>query len=183
MEGDVSPLFGKDKKTEPSEAPKGLVIRKLADYSEGEHTRVKRWNTHTGEAYLADPQTGEYKPWPLAGVLLIEVPQSLIIPTSTVNAGRAEGWIELENAKVVHRSGGSEANPWAVTHTFEQGDALTFHTIEGDVRYKIVHQPDKYLDDGQPGEARVDWFYLGELDYDRRTPGAASTPLREEVQA
>lgn len=154
--------LGRSAPKELTDRPIGLTFRKLADYSEGTHTRVKRWNPETGEAFLADPVTFEPKPWPLLGVALQhpEVPRSITISTSMVNQGRLEGWIELTGADVAHQPGGPPGNPWAVTHTFETGDNIIFHTVDGDLVYHIVHNPGKYADgDG----ARVDWFYRAEL--------------------
>jgi hypothetical protein len=33
-----------------------------------------------------------------------------------------------------------------VSHIFRQADVLVFHTRAGDIRYKVVHNPDKYAD-------------------------------------
>ena len=141
---------------ELSGPPLPLHIRKLADYSEGTHTRVKKWNPDTGESFLADPSTGEPKPWPLLGIVLVEAPQSIRISTNKVNEGRLEGWITLTNQDVKHEPGGPPEDPWRVTHTFEPADELIFKTIEGPVKYKIVHNPGRYPDGDQ---MRVDWFY------------------------
>jgi hypothetical protein len=145
-----------------TEVPEGLRIRKLADYSEGQHTRIHRWNPETGVKYVADAKTGEPKPWPLLGVVLEHAPQSTIIPTTTVNRGRNEKWITLEGAEVKFEPGGPPEDPWRVTHTFEQGKFVVFHTVDGDIRYKIIHNPGKYIDEDEPGRMRVDWFYLCE---------------------
>jgi len=72
-------------------------------------------------------------------------------------------------------------------HVFSHYTYLTFHMVDGDYRYKVVHQPDKYADysvathpdqveafegdDTTPvtdevydaGATRVDWFYGLEL--------------------
>lgn len=138
--------------------PAVLKIRKLADTSDG--TRVTRFDPVTGEKFLADPETGEPKPWPLAGVTIEgDVPDEVRLPTSTVDAGRREGWIVVEGESVVHRAGGPPSNPWAITHTFRQADAITLKLADGDVRYRVVHQPDKYDDEAGPSGKRVDWFY------------------------
>jgi hypothetical protein len=181
-----------------------LAVRKLADKSDGE--RVKRYDPETGDGYLADPRTWRRddpstwvsKPWPLAGVQIGRTgpggrfepkpPKRTRVGTGAVGAGRAEGWVTLENPRVVHRPGGPPGHQWRVTHTFEHGDAVVFHTTDGDVRYRIVHQPDKYVDSRSPeekyrsvdgpegdddpvteeryaaGETRVDHFYGLELE-------------------
>lgn len=145
-----------------TEVPQGLVIRKLADYSEGQHTRITRWNPDTGLKYVADAATGEPRPWPILGVVLESAPRTTIIPTTTVNRGRNEGWIFLEGATVKHESGGPPEDPWRVTHTFEPAKAVVFRTVDGDVRYQVVHNPGRYIDEDEPGKFRVDWFYLCE---------------------
>jgi len=136
----------------------GLRVRKLAD--------------KTTPTY--DP-TGEREPWPLAGLAIEgDVLTRVRVPTSFVDLGRNEGWLSVEGETVVHRPGGPPANPFAVTHTFKHLDAIVLHTIDGDVRYRVTHQPDKYADgapDVEPvtdavyaaGDTRVDWFYDAEL--------------------
>lgn len=166
-----------------------LVVRKLADTSEG--TRVERFDQITGERVLVNPETNAVEPWPLAGVRIEteEPPARTQVPTSWVAKGVAEGWVLLEGEKVVHRPGGTPDNKWAPTHTFTHADAIILDTVDGQVRYKVTHQPDKYADDSEatgekrlPGEnslsndtpvtddlyeagqTRVDWFYELELD-------------------
>lgn len=142
---------------ELSERPISLTLHKLADYSEGQHTRISRFNPDTGEKYVADAATGEPRPWPLLGVLIEgDVPQSVTVPHTTINKGRSEGWVELVNERVIHEPGGPADNLWAVTHTFEQADEVIFHLLDGDVRYRVIHNPGRYVD----GEGyRIDWFY------------------------
>jgi hypothetical protein len=174
--------------------PVGLRIRKLADRSSG--SRETRYDPTTGQKYLHNPATGGAEPWPLAGIQLDGAdgsegpPQTIGISTTVVDNGRAEGWITVEGENVVHRPGGPPGNLWAVTHTFRQVDTLIFHTVDGDVRYRVTHQPDKYAvvdrvtanDDKRlvreeidpdaevtdeiyaAGDTRVDWFYVAELE-------------------
>lgn len=145
-----------------------LTVRKLADYSDGE--RVTRWNPQTGEKYLADPSDPDTpKPWPLLGIAIEGKPPTQIeLTTSWVGRGAAEGWIELEGAEVVHRAGGPPENPWGVTHSFVHASAIVLKTVEGDVRYEVVDNPDKWplrkndRDEGFGGEVR--WFYKVRLD-------------------
>jgi len=135
--------------------PKGLIVRKLADKSQGH---------------------GPGEPWPFAGIAVQgDPPEECVLSTTFVSRGRAEGWITVENARPVHRPGGPPAAPWRITHTFEHMDAIVISTVDGDVRYRVVHQPDKYADPGDDitpvtdavyaaGETRVDWFYGLELE-------------------
>jgi hypothetical protein len=146
-----------------------LTIRKLADKSDGE--RVKGPHPETGEPVLINPATGAVEPWPLAGIQIEgDAPETTRVPTKFVARGRAEGWITVEGESVAHRPGGPAEDPWRVTHTFVQLDAIVLHTTEGDLRYRVTHQPDKYVDSGDDsatvtddiyanGETRVDFFY------------------------
>jgi hypothetical protein len=141
----------------------GLRVRKLADKSQG--TRVVRYHPETGERHLVNPATNEPEPWPFAG-LAIEgnLPKVTSVSTTFVNRGRAEGWLELVGEKVVHREGGPPEDPWRVTHTFVHASALVLKTVDGAVRYRVVHQPDKHDDADEPSGKRVDWFYGLELE-------------------
>jgi hypothetical protein len=100
--------------------------------------------------------------WPLAGVEVIEAPE--------VTRAWAEGFVTLENPRMVRRPGGPPHDLERVTHEFLQADAIVIHGRDGDVRYRVVHQPDKYVADGDDdtpmtpehyavGNSRVDWFY------------------------
>lgn len=126
--------------------PEPLSIRKLADTSEG--TRVPRFDPVTGERLLVNPETNAVEPWPLAGIEIVgDAPSYTHVGTSWVAKGKAEGWITLEGEEIVHRPSGPSDNVWgAPAHTFVQAEALIIHTVDGDVRYKVVHQPDKYAD-------------------------------------
>lgn len=176
----------------------GMRIRKLADKSEGERIVVPELQEvelqngetvllPTGRNKLVNPTTPglDHEPWPLAGIQLLEAPDYCELATSFVDAGAAEGWIELENARLVRRPAGPAETPTRAWHVFMHADAITFKTTDGEVRYKVVHQPDKYADDRRPdekgyldpledvlgdeepvtkeryaaGETRVDWFY------------------------
>lgn len=163
-------------------APRALTFRRHADKSDGD--RVKRFDPESGEAYLADPATWSREdpetwvacPWPFAGIEIVDDDggslegkylAAAIIPTTTIERGLAEGWVSLEGSQMVHRPGGPEAAPWRVTHSFRHAEAIVFHTTEGDVRYVVTQQPDKWpeskneLDEGFGGDVR--WFYLGRL--------------------
>jgi hypothetical protein len=151
-----------------------LEVRKLADTSVGE--RVARYDPVTGAKYLADPDTWDVNdrstwvasPYPLLGVRVEgDAPKECKLPTSWVIKGQAEGYVELDNPRMVFRPGGPKEEPWRVTHTFTHADSITLHTIDGDVVYRVVEQPDKWpaekndLDEGFGGEVR--WFYLVKL--------------------
>lgn len=137
----------------------GLEVRLLADKS------TPRFN----------PSTGEQEPWPLAGMQVTCAPRLARIPTSWVDRGRNEGWITVEGEVVHHRPGGPPSNLFAVVHTFKHVDAIVLHSVDGDVRYRVTHQPDKYVEGGSDdepvtdelyaaGATRVDWFYDAELE-------------------
>lgn len=157
-----------------SESFQGFRVRKLADKSSGE--RVKRFDPVTGEAYLADPETWDADdpsthvptPWPSLGVVVEgELPQQTALNTGFVTKAVAEGWAELENRNIVHRPGGPAEDPWRVTHTFVQADSITFHLANGDVKYRVVQNPDKFpaekneFNEGFGGD--VSWMYVLEL--------------------
>lgn len=153
--------------------PQGLRIRKRADKSGGTERPMS--------------VTGEILPWPLAGIEIVGDPPDLaMFPTGTtlessfVRRGQAEGWLELEGLKVVYRPAGPPGQPELgglpdrLPHEFHHADAIVIHTVDGDVRYRVTHQPDKYAEHGDDdtevspdmydsGATRVDWFYVGEL--------------------
>lgn len=141
------------------ESRAGLEVRLLADKT------TPRFSPHTGER----------EPWPLAGVQVTSAPKLARIPTSFVDRGRNEGWITVEGETVVHRPGGPPANLFSVVHTFKHARTIVLHATDGDVRYRVTHQPDKYVDGGPDDEAvtpeiynagatRVDWFYDAERE-------------------
>lgn len=157
-----------------SESLQGFRVRKLADKSEGK--REKRYDPLTGDSYLADPDTWTLEdrdtwvssPWPLAGVVVEgDLPKKTSLNTGFVNKAIAEGWATMENRNIVHRPGGPEDDPWRVTHTFVQADSITFKLLDGDVKYRVTKNPDKYpdqkneFDEGFGGT--VEWNYEVEL--------------------
>ncbi len=152
-----------------------LKVRKLAD-TRGQE-RVVRYDPETGERRLVNPATGRPEPWPLLGVVIDgDTPAACDVPTSWVDRGRREGWIVLEGERAVVRPGGPPENPYLVDatkgipHVFVHADAVVLKLMDGDVRYRVVHQPDKYHDGpagtdavGDP-TARCDHFYGLELE-------------------
>lgn len=163
------------KKAAPRAPAQGLVIRKLADHSVG-GTRVRGIDPDTGQAALINPATGRAEPWPLLGVVIQgEPPERCTVSTKLVEKGMSEGWIALEGARGLTRPGGSMVQPWAKSYSFVHADAIVFHCVGGDVRYRVTHQPDKYADPGDDdepvtpdaysaGQTRVDMFYGLELE-------------------
>lgn len=161
----------------------GMQIRKLADKSEGERITVPVLETvelrngeivqvSTGRVKLVNPDTPgvEHEPWPTAGVKLEVAPDECRLATTVVDRGVEEGWIELVNDQLVRRPAGPAENPTRSWHYFNHCTQIIFHTVDGDVEYDVIYQPDKYVDSDDPtesvtderyaaGETRVDWFY------------------------
>lgn len=151
-----------------------LTVRKLADKTGQE--RVKKFDAATGEPKLVNPATpGEdHEPWPLLGVTFEgDPPVKTTAGVAWVNTAIQEGWLRRVNERPVVRPGGPLANPWAVSHTFIHADRMIFKDHErGFVGYKVIRNPDKYTDDGnplaeygsEPEPSEVNWFYVLELD-------------------
>lgn len=149
-----------------------LAVRKLADRSV---ERIVRYNELTGEKILIDPETGQPSPYPFAGLAVEgEVPARTRVSTKFIVRGVSEGWIEVAGTELAHRPGGPPEDPWATTHTFVHYDTVTLKTVDGDLVYKVVRQPDKYVagddeakvteEDYNSGNTQVDWFYELELE-------------------
>lgn len=160
-----------------------LTVRKLADRSTGERIRVPITQpvtladgtvvqAETGQVKLVNPATpgDAHEPWPFAGIQVVDAPDTCSVPARWVARAILEGWLELEGARPVTRPAGPAHDPAASMHQFVHADALVIHTVDGDVRYRIVHQPDKYVADGDDetsmtdehyaaGNSRVDHFY------------------------
>jgi hypothetical protein len=138
--------------------PTGLQLRKHADKSAG------------GDR----PDGG----WPLAGVSIVgDVPASTMLTPAFVEVGKIEGWVETEGDRVVYRPAGPANDRMQSRHTFVHYDTVILKTLDGVVRFKVTHQPDKYADgDGASdrtkvtddhytaGRTRVDNFYRLELE-------------------
>jgi hypothetical protein len=157
-----------------AESFQGFRVRKLADKSSG--AREKRFDPVTGDSYLVDPETWDADdqstwvntPWPSLGVAVEgELPEKTTLNTGFVNKAVSEGWATLEGREIVHRPGGPADDPWKVTHTFVQADAITFNLAGQTVKYKVLESPDKYpaekneFDEGFGGD--VNWFFVLEL--------------------
>lgn len=141
-----------------------LEVRLLADKSTG--TRVTMYDQFTGEKKLVNPETpgSEHEPWPLAGVQLVsDAHQEVSVPMGWVRRGVQSGWLEVRGENVVHKPGGPEGDPWAVTHTFFEADQIVLKTVDGDVVYDVIANPGK---DDSTGE--VLWKYDLALAEDNR---------------
>lgn len=158
-----------------------LTIRKLADKTAQQ--RVTRFDPVTGEKKLVNPNTpgDDHEPWPLLGVQIVgEAPTRARLSTTLVAQGVAEGWLTGVGGSPVVRPAGRTPTEWNSTHTraphiFMHYDELVIKTIDGQhVRYRVTHQPDKYVADGTDdaevtaehyaaGNTRVDHFYDVEL--------------------
>jgi hypothetical protein len=143
-----------------------LEVRKLADKSQEE--RIKKYDPDTGAPKLVNPTTpgDDHEAWPFAGLEIVgEAPKRTRVAYSWVTSGMAEGWLELEGITPVHKPGGPTGDPWRVTHTFLHAEALVLKCVDGEVRYRVTRQPDKYGEDGKPSSlagdptSSVDWFY------------------------
>lgn len=155
----------------------GLRVRKLADKTDGD--RIVRFHPETGEKMLVRPEriaaegfdyaTMTSEPWPLAGVIIEgEKPRRCVVSTSFVDRAVGEGWASLVGDRRQHRPGGPPDDPWRVTHTFRHGDVFVLHTLDGDVRYRVAENPDKWPesknDAGEGFGGDVCWTYLLELE-------------------
>jgi hypothetical protein len=102
-----------------------------------------------------------------------DLPEECKVGQNFVDRAVAEGWATRVNAETVHRPSGPADDPWdggPENHVFVHCDAVVFHFLDGDVRYEVTHQPDKYADPGddetpvtekvyKAGKTRVDHFY------------------------
>jgi hypothetical protein len=154
-----------DKSTGSREA---MLVLPPGSFEQQDDGTIVITNPAAAEQRLVNPDTPgyEHEPWPLEGVELEEAPERAKLPYSWVQRGVGEGWLELVNQRVVHRPGGPASDPWRVTHTFVQADEVIFHCIDGDWRYTVVENPDKYAgsDSDEVGEAgsqdaAVYWSY------------------------
>lgn len=168
-----------------------LRVRKVADTSV-EFVVVQ--DPITGKTVYVNTETGEsVGRKPLLGVRPEgEVPDTCAVGVGFVLRALSEGWAELANSRTVARPSGPADRKWDAEytpHVFVHADEICFHFLDGDVYYKVVHQPDKYvagttsykgqvihtypdftLDDlpvtdevYAAGNTRVDWFYGLEL--------------------
>jgi len=167
---------------------KVLHVRKLADKSDGERVRVpvlrdlelangETVQVLTGEVKLVNPATPgvEHEPWPLAGVAFVgEIPEQTTVSARWLDRAVEEGWVRREGERLVRRPAGPSDAKMSSDHVFIHADEVVFDTVDGEVRYRVTHQPDKYVADGDDetpmthehyaaGNSRVDHFYGLEL--------------------
>lgn len=148
----------------------GFRFRKLADKSTGE--RVVRFDPVTGEKKLVNPATpgDTHEPWPLLGVVFEgDPPTEATIPTGMVVTGVSEGWIERVNPTHVMRPAGPtqdvmESGHSGNPHFFTHCDEMIFKMHDGDYRYRVVHQPDKYAVTGKNLVNEEKGLYLEVID-------------------
>lgn len=159
-----------------------LVIRKLADQTV---ERVKVFDPLTGQTVLLDPEDAASLiedlrplmdrftplPRPFLGISLEndEPPKETQLSTRLVVRGKAEGWITVSGEDHVFRSSGPEDDPWgSPPHVFVHYDTITIQTVDGDLVYKVIEQPDKWPESEGEDEAgfggEVKWFYVVELE-------------------
>lgn len=169
----------------------GLRLRKLADQTE---ERVALTHPVTGqrdlylpddarqiEAAIAEVFAGfEPTPRPFLGIKIEESPEITKVSTGWVASAKAEGWVSTSpnEGEVVFRSSGPQDNPWgAPPHSFVHYDSITIHTVDGDVVYDVVENPDKWPEekDGKAGfGGEVHHYYELRLS-DVHEPEATST--------
>jgi hypothetical protein len=113
------------------------------------------------------------------GIRLEDAPQKTQIPTRYVDNAVAEGWMARYGERAVVRPAGPTQDKLISTysgtpHTFVHCDSIGISTVDADYMYKVVHQPDKYVGNGdltdkvtpeiyEAGNTRVDHFYGVEL--------------------
>lgn len=170
-----------------------LRLRKLADSSE---PRVRLTHPVSGEAALYTEEDAAQimaalsgifaevspTPRPFAGLQIEEVLDEVTLSEGLVAQGRAEGWITTDpetDANREIRTSGPKDNPWgSPPHVFLHYDRITFHTVDGDVVYAVVENPDKWPEqkDGDAGfGGEVRWFYRCELLSAPQTGAGEST--------
>lgn len=165
-------------------APQGLVVRHYA--RDDGIPRVTRVGPD-GVPFLANPTDGSPLSKPFAGRRLV-VADSLTERETryhdntpperfrmSMRYALDADWIELVNPRIVTKPSGPADNPTKTEpHNFRHADELVLHdvTLNGRphrLRYRVVHQPDKYDADGNPTDVagdpttHVDWYFDAEL--------------------
>lgn len=98
--------------------------------------------------------TGLVAPKPLAGIRIGSIDDHSTPPrvtgTSVKNAeaGMSEGWLSLVDPQPVVFACGPAGKPFAKTLTFVHASAVVFHTLDGDVTYRVTRNPGKYTAGG-----------------------------------
>ncbi len=125
-----------------------LTLRRLADKSEG--TRVVKYDEDTGDRKLVNPATpgNDHEPWPTLGMTIEgTLPELTSIDLGYANQLVSEGLLVRKGERAVARPAGPHSSPWSKEpHVFTHADFLVFKDYNrGDVVYKVLQQPDKYL--------------------------------------
>lgn len=92
-------------------------------------------------------------------------PQVTGIGQRAADLAELEGWLTRVNPTVLTAPGGPVERPLAKVHTFVPADEIVFHTLDGDVRYRVTRQPGKYDGDGSPSQAAGDPSTVVHYDY------------------
>lgn len=96
-----------------------------------------------------------------------EPPASFTVPSDYPDHHH---WFEVVNPSMVVRPAGPADQPFAKQHNLPQAEAFILHMRDGDYRYRVVRQPDKYDAKGKVADragdpaTSVDWFYVAELE-------------------
>lgn len=105
-----------------------------------------------GHPSFRDVVTGQVAPKPLAGIRIGSIddrntpPQVTGTSEKNVEKGQSEGWLTLVDPQPVVFATGTPDRPFSKTLTFVHASALVFHTLDGDVTYRVTRQPGKYVD-------------------------------------
>lgn len=118
--------------------------------------QVKRIADKSPEALAAHPADHPDK-YPTLGLDIVDVrgrsvdpPQATRVSCGWIDARVKDGSVELEGERHIARPGGEPGNEWRrdKIHNFRHADVVVLKTHDGrpDVRYRVTHQPDKYVD-------------------------------------
>lgn len=150
----------------------------MATWPAGLRVRIFRGKEGPGAVYLPTRNDDERDValYPFGGVGFTddrgrnadEAPEAFTVPH---DYPPHHHWFEPVNPSVVVRPAGPADQPFAKQHDFPQAEAFILHMADGDYRYRVVHQPDKYDDEtGEPSmnagdpTTHVDWFFVCELE-------------------
>lgn len=121
----------------------GLELQILTDRSRG----VERLNHETGEVEVINPDGGA---WPAAGLKMLEIPQRACPSAKKISQLITLGFVTLINERVKRYPSGPPSDPWKSgppNYLFAHADKVVFHTIDGDVTYRVRSNPGKYVID------------------------------------
>ncbi len=157
--------------------------------------------TQTFDVHIRADKTGPTpepgQPWPCAGVEIVadELPEQITLPASFVKRYMSAPWFEAVGFGWLERPSRPDPEETDGTlvvaaehrspdgpppHTFMHAERFIFDTLNhGRVEYRVIAQPDKYLDRGKgkdkptarvtrkdyaAGNTRVDHFYTCVLE-------------------